>query len=150
ASHKNAIEHLSGPLMAGALESKISVGADGHINVDWAAREPVVLIALTSSLDASSLSVNVSLDPNGANTPLPTLTFESYSESGASLVLYSPPSDASTHRASPFAIALTVTQAQPNGTKTAIPPASIAGLFNVSIVEGIFGRMAYILLQEKQ
>ena len=150
ASHQNAFSHLTGPFSAGAAENKLSIDNTGRIHVDWNAREPVLLVAPKTSLGVVGLQISAVLDPDGAKTPLPVMQFASYTESGAFLTAYLPKIDPNTRTAAPFVVALSAFQVQTDNTLTLLPPASVADAIQVVLVEGVFGRMTYLMLQEKQ
>jgi len=150
ASHQNAFSHLTGPFSAAAAESKLSVDNTGRIHVEWSPREPVMLVAPKTSLTTSGLQVSAILDPDGAKTALPLVQFAPYTEMGAFLVAHLPKIDPNTRTADPFVIAFTVSQVQADNTLTPVAPASIKDTIQVVVVEGVFGRMSYVMLQEKQ
>jgi hypothetical protein len=89
------------------------------------------------------------LDPDGAATDLASLEFARYSEAGAFLPLHLPEAAAATRTSAPFTIALTLTRVAADGTETAVALAEISTLIEARIIEGVMGRLIYILGAEK-
>ena len=57
AAHRNAIEHLAGPITAGAIDAALQIAATGIVDVEWTTREPLVLVATLSDLAEQTLTV---------------------------------------------------------------------------------------------
>ena len=147
ASHQNLRDHLSGPLAGGAMVVAVPIAATARATVDWAAREPLLLATLTTSVDRGTLRLEATLDPDGAATPLPPLTWDPYSEAGATLALWRPPLGAGVRTAAPFTVALQVFR---DGDAAPLPAAEVADAVGLSLVEGQLGRLLYLLTAEKQ
>lgn len=144
ASHRLMREHLTGPLQAGAMHSRLSVSATGAVDVTSPTREPLVLMAPTRSLDHTSLTVTVEV-AGGATR---VLEFAPGTEAGAHLPAHRPPADAVTGLAAPFSLRLSV--AQTRGTnKSVVPLEEIPDHVEVQLVEGVLGRLLYLLGAEK-
>ena len=141
ASYRNMIEHLTAPLQAGAVDSPVAVSADGTVSVGRAAREPLLLLAPADDLGAARLVVAAAL-PGGATAGL---RFEPYTERGSFVPLYRPPVSRA-GVAEPFSIQLGA--AALGGAE--LLPAELAALLEARLVEGILGRMLYLLGAEKQ
>jgi len=149
ASHLNMRAHLTGPFSVGAVDSPVQITAAGRVEISRTTREPLVVAAPLGSLDQFGLKLGATLNPGGAASVLPSLEFALYSEAGAFLPLFRPEVAAATRIAAGFTIALTLTKVGADGTETAVPAAEIAALIEVRIIEGVFGRLIYILGAEK-
>jgi hypothetical protein len=155
ASHRNQIQNLTAPFAAGAVDTPISM-TDGRIDVtkfpSELLREPLVLITLTKPIEAGRLRVKAILSSSNPTVTLQILEFPPYSELGATLPLYHPPVDPNTQIASGFVITITVTEfsnAQ-DVTGTSIPPADINQRLEAHLLQGLMGRMLYLMGAEKQ
>ena len=135
------IEHLTAPLQAGAVDSPVAVAPDGSVAVARAAREPLLLLGLAVDLGKRALQVEAAL-PGGETV---TLRFEPYSERGAFVPLFRPP-------VSPagFAEPFTVQLGDAALGDTPVAAAGRAALLEARVVEGILGRLLYLLGAEKQ
>lgn len=149
ASHRNMATHLTGPFSVGAVDTPVAVTATGRIEVTRTTREPLIVVAPSGPLAQFGMRLRARLDPAGANVDLPPLEFAPHSEAGAFLPLHRPETDAATQTASPFTLELTLAKVAADGTETAVPAAQIAALIEVRIVEGVMGRLLYILGAEK-
>ena len=149
ASHRNMAAHLTGPFSVGAVDTPLAITAAGRVEITQTTREPLIVVAPSGPLDQFGLRLNAKLNPDGTNDGLPSLEFALYSEAGAFLPLHRPEVAAATRTASPFTIALALAKVAVDGTETAVPAAQIATLIEVRIIEGVLGRLIYILGAEK-
>ncbi len=148
ASFRHMIDHLSGPLTAGAVQSPLALDNTGRVMTTWDTREPLVLISPLRSLLDEEWHIQPVLDPDGAATSLPGVHFASHTEQRAALPLYRPPVVPDTQRAGPFTIALALTVTV-DGTPSAVAAHTICDYVAVDLVEGLMGRMLTILGAEK-
>lgn len=144
ASFLNMITHLSGPLRAGAAFREVPVGADGSVVLDFPSREPLLLAAPRQSLNGESLRLEALLDTNGAKQGLSPLVFAPYTETGSALPLYIPTINAQTQTAAGFTLELTLTTIL-SGVEQAVDPAEVAEKLILYLVEGVMGKMIYLL-----
>lgn len=149
ASHDHMIDHLSGPLTAGAVRSPLAVSDVGRVLTEWDTREPLVLVKTLRHLADEEWRIRAVLDPEGAAIHLPVVRFASHTEQGAALPLYRPPVVADTQRAGPFTIALGLRVVDARGTISTIAPDAVRDHIAVELIEGLMGRMLYILGAEK-
>jgi hypothetical protein len=155
ASTLNQIQHLTAPLAAGAVNTTLSISNTGEIDTtnfsSELLREPLLVISLIKSLDIHRLEVAAILISNIPAVTLQTLIFDSYTESGATLLLYRPEVDVNTKIANGFTISLTVTEFNKQDTTgTPIAPTDIHNWIGVHLLQGIMGRMLYLQGAEKQ
>jgi hypothetical protein len=141
ASHRNAVEHLTAPLAAGALTTPLPIDGSGTAAVGGETRHPLLLVAPLAPVDARPLSVSAAVPAAGGGTETVTLVFAPYTEADSYLVLYAAPPDAPP---APFSVTLAVE----DGT-TAVPAAQTASRVRLELVEGILGRTLYALGSEK-
>ena len=144
ASHRNMAEHLTGPLQAGAVESPLAPNASGVLTVTWATRHPVLLAAPAAALGSDGLRLTVTL-PAGDDVDL---VFAPYTERGAFLPVYLPPVDPA-GIATGFSVSLVLRIAAPDGAETLVAVAGIGGVIELRLVEGLLGRLSYVLGAEK-
>ena len=156
ASHRNQIQHLTAPFAGGAANLRLPIINTGSIEVTGLApellREPLLLITLTTALGPSRLKVEAVLSSNNPPTPLFPVEFAPYTEAGASLPLYRPSVAPDTHTANEFTVTLTVTEfaTARDTTGTTIEPANISRYLEAHLLQGLMGRMLYLLGAEKQ
>lgn len=136
-SHRNMVEHLAGPIAAGAQDTVIDVDSSGNAAVGWNARHPLLVAAPREPLDDQPLELTATL-PGGDER---VLTFAPYTEAGAFLPVHWPGSDPATGTAAPFTVGLAV---------AGVAAADVAAAIEVRVVEGVMGRMIYLLGAEKQ
>ena len=148
ASHQLMAAHLTAPLAAGAVEATLTPDATGLITVDWATREPLVLVAPAQALENETRRVSVEINPGAANAQTVELAYAPFTEAGAYLPVYRPPVDALTQRAGSFTLQLSATHVV-DGVATPVPAAAVAGLLHVRLLEGVLGRLLYLLGAEK-
>jgi hypothetical protein len=144
--------HLTAPLAAGAVEATLTPDAAGLVRVDWPTREPLVLIAPAQPLEDATLRVHAIINPGPPNPATVDLEFAPFTEAGAYLPVYRPPVDAITQRAANFLLQLSAEKVGPRGlpgVATPIPAAQLAAALHVRLLEGILGRLLYILGAEK-
>jgi hypothetical protein len=140
--------HLTAPLAAGAVEAPLTPDAAGRIRVDFATREPLVLVAPARSLENETWRVLVTINPGAANAEAVTLVFAPFTEAGAYLPAYRPPVNPATQRAGNFTLQLSATPIV-GGVEARVPAGQVAGLLRVRLLEGVLGRLLYILGAEK-
>ncbi len=146
ASHRNMSAHLTAPFKAGSVNTPILIDDTGQVVIDQNTREPLLLAAPVAALSTQILQLSASL-PEGEKI---VLEFVPYTEAGAFLPVYRPEVDGTTQTAAPFSISLTLVEISADGTEISIPPADISKHIEVCLVEGIMGRMLYLLGAEKQ
>ncbi|MDZ8258025.1 hypothetical protein [Nostoc sp. ChiQUE01b] len=156
ASHRHQIQHLTAPFAAGATNTRVAISNAGVIDVTQfpgeLLREPLLLITLTKAINTHRLKVEAVLNSTNPPTPLQPLEFAAYSEVGAALPLYRPPVNSNTQIASGFTITLTVTEfvSEQDTTGTTISPEIINQRLEAHLLQGLMGRMLYLLTAEKQ
>jgi hypothetical protein len=133
ASHRNAVEHLTAPLAAGALTTPVPIDGAGKATVEGSARHPLLVVAPIARVDVEPLTVTATL---AAETI--TLVFAPYTEADSFLVLHAPSPEAAP---APFTVTLAVTEGS-----LAVPAAARVRL---ELVDGILGRTLYALGAEK-
>jgi hypothetical protein len=146
ASHRNMSSHLTAPFKAGSVNTPIAINDVGQVVISWNAREPLLVAAPIASLNTQTLRLK-------ATRPLGDpifLDFSPYTETGAFLPLYRPEVDTTTQTASPFTILLTLDEISADGSQNSILAADISQYIQVCLIEGIMGRMLYLLSAEKQ
>lgn len=148
ASHELMAAQLTAPLAAGAVEAALIPDAAGLIQVDWATREPLVLVAPSRALENETWRVVATLSPGAAGEEEVRLEYAPFTEAGAYLPVFRPPVNAATQRAGAFALRLALTL-EVDGAAAAVPAAGIAARLQVRLVEGVLGRLLYILGAEK-
>lgn len=149
ASHRLMATHLTGPFSAGAADRSVDIDASGHALVE-ASRQPLLLAGTLVPLNVVSWRLEALLDPGGAATPLLPLLFNHYTEAGAFLPLHGPEPDSATQFAPSFDVRLQLIEISSDGIETAIPAAQLAARIELRLVEGIMGRVIYLLGAEKQ
>jgi hypothetical protein len=144
-THRAMIEHLVGPFRGGAADTVVALDETNHARVGWNAREPLLLLALKRDLGTAGVSVRVTVTPDDSTTlPVTTICFDSFSESGAALPVYCPVADPTTQVVGPFAVDLSMA----DGTE--LPTSStLSDWVELRIVEGVLGRLLYVLGAEK-
>ncbi|MCW8900030.1 MAG: hypothetical protein OQK75_00920 [Gammaproteobacteria bacterium] len=150
ASHLNHIDHIVGPIRAGASNNTLSIASNGEIDVNWNAREPLVIIGLKKELKDEKIEVDIKLNPGTENISLQKLIFSSYTEHGAFLPAHRPGVDDITKTAAPFVLKISVKHNDKNNTETQITTSELGEYLDVHIIEGVMGILSYILGQEQQ
>jgi hypothetical protein len=155
ASHRNLAAHLSGPLAAGAADARLAVDGAGRVAFTDASREPLLLVAPQAPLGPAGLLVRATLDPDGAATALPELGFAPWTEAGAFLPLDPLPRRTATagtaaRTLGPLTVSLAVAELAADGTETPLATAEVAARVEVRLLQGVLGRLVYLLGAEKQ
>jgi len=156
ATHRNQIQHLTAPFAAGAVNTRVAISDTGQIDVTGfpseLLREPLILITLTKTIDVRRLRVEAEFSSSNPPIPLQTIEFAPYSEAGATLPLYRPTVDPNTQTASGFVLTLTVTEFanEQDTTGTSVSLAAINQRLEAHLLQGLMGRMLYLLGAEKQ
>ncbi len=140
ASHRHMIAQLTGPFQAGAVDTPVPINENGQIDIGWTTREPLLLAAPKVALGTQQFVLETTL-PEGKAV---RLQFAPYTEAGAFLPLYRPPVEATTQTAAPFTLSLHLRM---EGDEAFIDPAEH---LEVRLLEGLMGRMIYLLGAEKQ
>jgi hypothetical protein len=155
ASHRNMIEHLTGPYQAGAAESELAISGIGEIVVDWQTRAPLLLVAPAQPLDEKRLRLTAR--PSGATADV-VLEFAPYTEAGAFLPLHAPALNPANPSVAPFTITLKKLEqidpellvSDPANATVTVATSGIATLLQAQLVEGVLGRVLYLLGAEEQ
>jgi hypothetical protein len=145
ASHRHMAEHLTGPLQTGAMESRLAISPTGAVELGAITREPLLLAAPAHPVEDVAWLLTAEL-PGGVSV---TLDFAPGTEAGAYLPLYRPPADPATGAAAPFTLRLRLLVVR-GAERVAVPAAELAEHLSISLVEGITGRLLYLLGAEKQ
>ena len=145
ASHDNLIGHLAGPLLAGNPQTTLplAVGSGGlQASADWVSRQPVLLIGTRIALAERSVVVTVQVTPR-RDVPASSVSvrFAPFSEAGAFLPVW-PPAPLPIPDAAP-AFDVVVTSAD-------LKPSELVQFVEVRLVEGVLGRLLYVVGAEKQ
>jgi hypothetical protein len=139
--------HLTGPLQTGATHESIPLDAAGMAAVR-AGRHLLVLVALAVPLGIDGVQVTATVDPGSQALTLPPVTFAPWTEAGAALAIFVPPSDPVTGIGLPRTVALTGGRLTPDGPVD-VPSAELGGLVELQLVEGILGRLLVVMSVEK-
>jgi len=150
-AYRNAVDHLQGPLRSGAIDAAVAIAADATVKVDWVTREPLLVAVLRGDLTNGSLSVSVTPAGGVAGRILPAAYFADWTPAGAALPLFVPQVDAVARTAQPFSLQLAVQSAQGAVTAAlaAVPAATVASLVELHVLEGLAGRVAFLMLAEQ-
>lgn len=144
AGHRAMAAHLTAPLAAGAVETRLAITPAARVVVDFAAREPVILAAVRSDVAFGQPHVLFpTLDPDGAATALSPLTFAEHTPAGTHLPLYLPPVTADSRRAQPFSLSLRL---EIGGAPA--DAAGISDLLAIEMMQGVTGRLLVLLGHE--
>ena len=145
ASHDNLIGHLAGPLLAGTTQTPLPLTpvADGLRGVvDWVSRQPLLLIGTRVALAERAVVVTVQVTPRrDVAASSATVRFAPFSEAGAFLPVW-PPAPLPIPEAAP-AFDLVVTAA-------GVQASPLAQIVELRLVEGVLGRVLYVVGAEKQ
>jgi hypothetical protein len=145
ASHRNMVEQLTAPFAAGAVDSPIPIDANGVATIPWTSRECLLVAAPAVSLGSKGLLL-ATAKPAGAEAA----RFLPYTEKGAFVLLRKPTLDTTGHVA-PFSVTLALWELDEEGhVGNVVAQNGIASLVGLSLVEGIFGQVAFVLGSEKQ
>ncbi|GAB3344870.1 hypothetical protein [Modestobacter lapidis] len=130
------VDHLAGPLTAGASLSRFPPDGTGAATLRWR-REPVLLAELARDLGDEVLTVAV----HEAGRSLGDVRFDPWSAAGTTLPVWWPARSPLTEPA-----AVVVTAGTADGS---LPAEEVAGAVCLVLVEGSFGRLLYVLGAEK-
>jgi hypothetical protein len=146
----NVLGSMSGPLEWGASTTSLELTPQRQLKVDWTARRPVILASLVKSLDAETVTIIATLDPDGAAPEkLPAATFALHSETGAALPLYVPRLAPGATSAPRVTLGIDVTVQPDDGPAAAVPITDIPRYLKFEILEGNMGKLLFLLVQEK-
>ena len=129
------VQHLTGPLAAGAATRLFTLDADGQVVLP-ATRLPTLRVVLQRALQDESLDISATLD--GYAAPI-ALRFAPFSPAGAALPLWVG-GDAAAAMHCDFT-------ASRNGA--ALAPGDLSGWLGLSLTEGRLGRLLAVLGDEK-
>lgn len=149
ASHRLMVEHLTGPLGAGAVESEVSVDSSATAIVDRVTRFPLLLAAPAAPLGAERLRMRATLTGAGAATVV-ELEWASHTEAGAFLPVWSPDFDPAVPQTAAFKFALELWRQPSGGSEAQVATSQVATEVRLRLVEGILGQALYLLGAEKQ
>lgn len=147
-SLSNLIDHLAGPLAAGARLEPIALDVAAQAQVAWE-REPFLLLCLDVDLVLAGLDVAVTIappGPAGAGAVTATLHFGPFTERGATLPIWpfgsgSPALDAAT-------VTVAARSTGPDGDVD-LTAGQAAASVSLLLAEGLTARVAYLLGAEK-
>ncbi len=148
AFQQHMIDHLAGPLGGGAVRTALTITNAGHLAITWDTREPLLWLAPVRDLEDEVWEVSARLDPDGADVALPGLTFAAYTLRGAALPVYIPPVNDVDQTAVPFTLALRLRQVS-GGRASTIRANQLAGWLEAGLIEGVTGRVLFLLGSEK-
>lgn len=149
AAHRNAIEHLAGPITAGAIDASLPIAITGLVDVNWTTREPLVVVAPLSDLAEQTLTVTATPVASDGRLLAPAV-FVPWTPRGASVPLFVPAVDPVARTNQSFKLQLALTSAVGDGAPVAVAAGQISQLIEIRLVEGVMGRMAFLLTAEQQ
>jgi hypothetical protein len=149
ASHLNMLAHLTGPFAGGARDEAVPIDKAGRARVTRSTRHPLLLVAPRNFLANRALRMRAVLKPGGGAVALPTVEFARYTEPGAFLPLHSPPVDPVTATAAGFTVQITLAEVVEDGTESPVEAADVADQVELRLLEGILGRLLYVIGAEK-
>jgi len=149
AAHRNAIEHLAGPITAGAIDAALQIAATGIVDVKWTTREPLVLVATLSDLAEQTLTVTATAVGSDGQLLAPAV-FVPWTPRGATVPVFVPAVDPVARTNQSFKLQLAVTNAVGDAAAKAVAAGQISQLIEIRLVEGVMGRMAFLLTAEQQ
>lgn len=141
AAHRNLIAHLTAPLQAGAVDSSAPITVEQEIATatiagNW--REALVVASLRGDLGAEALRLTATVTTDGVVAVPAGLEFAPFSEAGAALPLANPGDFRE--------MTITLTPDPPPAAADAAGVAAeIAARFEIRIIEGVLGRLLYML-----
>ena len=155
----NAVDHLTGPLAAGARLDPVplvpgSEGARPGATLSWQ-REPLVLLRLDADLGLEELSVDVTIGPAtpgpGTPTMTSTLRFAPYSEQGAALPIWPFGPDSPVLDDARVSVVARLTAVGGTGLQAPVElsPAAAAKRLSLLLAQGLTARLAYLMTMEK-
>jgi hypothetical protein len=144
ASHLNLLAHLSGPFRGGAVDVPVRMAlaiVDGEVQtvapVEAGARRPLLVVGTRAAVGPRGFSATIEVTPAGSPSIETTVRFAPFTEEGAFLPVW-----ASDDEVGP-ALDCVIRVAGPD------PDASAAELVELRLVEGVLGRLLYVLGAEK-
>jgi hypothetical protein len=146
ASHDNLIAHLIGPFLAATANTSVALatGPSGlAASVDWVSRQPLLLIGTRLPLAERALVATVQVTPRGSQpSSAATVRFAPFSEAGAFLPVWPVGPLPTPEVTPPFDVTVAVTGA----------PATVSAdqLLELRLIEGVLGRLLYVIGAEKQ
>jgi hypothetical protein len=150
AAHSHMATHLCGPFRAGAADTALPVQPDGTIHVAFTVRDPILLVAPAKSLDDVVCRISAVVDPGGAASPLaPPVQFAPYSEAGAFVPLYAPVVGPPLRTSLPFTVRVHIAYTDRDGNPLSITVADASQHVQAHVLEGVMGKIIYILGAEK-
>jgi hypothetical protein len=149
ASQRAMSEHLTAPLRAGALELPLAIDKTGAAKVDVTTREPLLLAWPQDMLEEEGLQLQATVTPDGGTALSVTLEFAAYTEAGAALPVYRPAVDPNSRLSDKFAVQLSLKRRKADGSLVNVAAGQIAARISLMVVEGLTGRMLYLLGAEK-
>lgn len=151
AGYRTMIDHVVGPLRSGAGDYPVTLDDTGQARVDWRSRLGVLLAAPRAGLEVESLRLSLALrDDGGVLHAQPDVTFAPFTEAGAFLPVYRPPTDAQLQTAEPFTVQLQAVRLRAGQPDMPIDAAALAETFELRLIEGNVAKTAYLLGAEKQ
>ena len=109
----------------------------------------MILVSLTKSLGTETVTVTATLRRGGATITLPGITFDSYTEHGATLPLYTPPLGPGATSVRPFTLRIRVSVQPASGPAETVSAADLGAYVAFRGLEGNMGKMLLLLTQEK-
>jgi hypothetical protein len=150
ASHLHMLDHLTAPFAGGARDDAVPIDVTGRVAVTRTSREPLLLAAPGGSLEDRGLRLRGVLDQAGTAVLLGPLEFAPYTEAGSFLPLHRPGVDPATATAAPFELTISLAEIAPDGTEVEVDPTEVATRVRLRLLEGVLGRVLYVLGAEKQ
>jgi len=119
------------------------------VEIDAAARYPLLLVTLLADLDADRLAVTPTLRPAiGPPAEQPAAQFAAYTQAGSTLPAYIAPVDAA-GVAEAFGLSCTAARTAADGTVTELGVPELQRTVRLDLVQGLLGRVLAVLLAEK-
>jgi hypothetical protein len=120
------------------------------VELDFAARYPLLLVTLLADLDAGSLVVTPTLLPaSAAPVDQSALEFAPYTQAGSPLPAYIAPVDAG-GVAAPFGLSVKAVHVTADGTTSgSLSTAELESMVRIDLVQGLLGRVLAVMLAEK-
>ena len=144
ASLTAAADELIGPLSDAVRPNPLPWGAGATFDTGEVTRHPVLLVRLLTDLAEESLTVAATV----GGSPVPPVTFASWSEHGSAVLLAVPATDAG-GAAAQVTGTLTANRTAADGTTSTLNVTDVTATFAVDLVQGVLGRLALVLLSEK-
>jgi hypothetical protein len=150
-SHRHMASHLVGPLQPGAADAPLDITVAGRVTLPADLLRPLLVAAPRAAVPHGSLlRLRATPAPDAAGaSPLPAREWPAYTEAGTFLHLDRPPVGETGRTAADVVYALAVEKVDADGTVTVVPPADVAGLVTVHVLQGNLGRMLFALAAEK-